>query len=70
MNVDVYCNRESRRVIRGDIMEYRLVEDDGSGKGFKHVQVCLNTGYNVLIELDAFNAIVRFLEEERGNGDV
>lgn len=70
MQFDIYCNRESRRVIKGDILEYRLVTDDGSGKGFQHVQVTLNTGYNILIELDALAAISRFLEDERGNCDV
>jgi hypothetical protein len=64
MNVDVYDNRSSTKVIRGDILEMQILPDDGSGKQFPHLCITLNTGFNVLVELDTLKQINRFMEEQ------
>lgn len=63
MNVDLYDNRVSTKLLKGDIMDVTMLEDDGSRSGYPHVCVTLNTGYNLLLERDALEMINRRVKE-------
>jgi hypothetical protein len=64
MQIDIFDNRTSTKVIRGDILDLMIQEDDGSGKMYRHIQITLNTGFNVLLEEQALEQINRFMEEQ------
>lgn len=58
MEIDLYCNRTSTKVVKGDILEMQVLTEGG----YEHVVVTLNTGYNLLIEMTAFEQIKRYLD--------
>ena len=58
MMIDLYCNRTSSKVVKGDILEMQMITEGG----YEHIQITINTGYNLLIELGAWDQIKRFLE--------
>jgi hypothetical protein len=56
--IDCYDNRTSMKVIKGDIVETQMLTEGG----YEHVCITLNTGYNFLIELGAWEQIKRYIE--------
>ena len=42
--IDCFDNRTSTKVLKGDITDVSILEDDGSKSMYPHVCVTLNTG--------------------------
>ncbi len=68
MQVDLFCNRESRKVVKGDILDMKI-QDDNSPTPIPHICITLNTGYNLMIEAYTLAQIKKFMDENMEGWD-
>lgn len=64
MQFDLFDNRDSRKIIKGDVLELKTLPDDGSKDlPLEHLCITLNTGFNILLELSTIKTINRWCDE-------
>ena len=68
MNVDVFDNRtKDKPIIRGAVVEVQIMEPE---KAVPHVQLTLDTGFNVQIEEGTLFSICDKVKKMRRDGDL